>query len=159
MADLTKASGRSGSVLGASPGALLLCTGAAAAPGDRLCARVGRFSSTHCAGPRQTRLDERRPDHQRRPDPQRRPQPEPQLKAEHRAGAESLPTKAPPSPRRTTTPYQGWFRPETTTSVWLASNSLDDLAQAQRQESAAGQAAAGVLLLITAALLATVAAH
>ena len=42
--------------------------------------------------------------------------------------------------------------------MWLASNSLDDLAQAQRQESAAAASAAGALLL-TAALLATLTAR
>ena len=132
---------------------------------DRLCLPCGRFSSRHCAGPRQTRLDERRPDHRRRPEPNPRPEPEQELRPEHRAGAEQRPQPAvtaapPPSQRGSTTPYQGWFRPETTTSVWLASNSIDDLAQAQRQEAGGGASgvAAGAVTL-TAGLLAALAAR
>ncbi|XP_043231651.1 uncharacterized protein LOC122386482 [Amphibalanus amphitrite] len=122
------------------------------------------FSPRHCAGPRQTRVDDygRRPE----PQPQPEPQPEPELRPEHRATEEQErrwprpgPTAAPAArPGATTTPYQSWFHPDTTTSVWLANNAIDDLAQAQRQESAAGGAAAAALTL-AAGLLAALAAR
>ncbi|XP_043208460.1 collagen alpha-1(III) chain-like, partial [Amphibalanus amphitrite] len=68
------------------------------------------------------------------------------------------PSPSPPAPAASTTAYRGWFQPQSSTPVWVVSNSLEDrYARAERRRSySAGGAplpGRGLLLLLAAASL------